>query len=166
MSTKKSIVILLDGTKCSDYGIYSSSLLNIDVSNLSSFYVSEPNSIWTTKDGKAYAVGNSSLLPPMLEKEAEIIITDRDGYKCKVISAASSLMFSLFLVSQSDGTNQLVYNKNDGKPLFVNLRGRKPIAIFGGHNSAAIDSDGAVIPITDDVFKSGAEAFFLPDRML
>lgn len=141
MSTKKSIVILLGGTKCSDYGIYSSSLLNIDVSNLSSFYVSEPNSIWTTKDGKAYAVGNSSLLPPMLEKEAEIIITDRDGYKCKVISAASSLMFSFFLVSQSYGTNQLVYNyynKNDGKPLFVNLRGRKPIAIFGGHNSAEL----------------------------
>ena len=161
MSTKKNTVLLFCGNNysgilpeksnnCSAKGvkfIYPPIQSRINISTLSSYFVSESNSIWTTKDGKAYAIGSNSRgkispsLPEKLEKETEIIITESDGHKCKVISAASSLMFSLFLVSQSYGTNQLVYNyynKNDGVPLFVNLRGRKPIVIFGGHNSAEL----------------------------
>ena len=166
MSTKKNTVLLFCGNNyfgilpeksnnCSAKGvkfIYPPIQSRINISTLSSYFVSESNSIWTTKDGKAYAIGSNSRgkispsLPEKLEKETEIIITESDGHKCKVISAASSLLFRLFLVSQSDGTNQLVYNyykENDGKPLFVNIGDRKPIAIFTGYdNSAAIDSEG------------------------
>ena len=151
----------------------------LDISKLLSYSVCLRSSIWITSDGRAYAVGDNqnfqisgSLPKKAIEKSTEIIIKDDQGHQCKFISALCDGLFSLYLISPTNGSqkSQLAYvfkDKNNGIPLFLNLGDRNPVRLFGCfEKAAAIDSEGSIFIITDSIFQSPSKAlqpFSLPN---
>ncbi|KAK8843106.1 hypothetical protein M9Y10_025297 [Tritrichomonas musculus] len=137
----------------------------IDVSNLFSYSVYYHHASWVTKDGKGYAIGDNSyrailgsLPKSKLETATEIDMKDRRGIQCKFISILCGDGYTLYLISRTDGIKELAYvyeSKNKGEPFFVNIETRQPVSLYGGYyNSAAIDTEGAIIPITESLFDS------------
>ena len=67
----------------------------------------------------------------------------------------------------SGDPSQLVLAYEDKETIFLNIGKRSPMSLFGGsRTSAVIDTEGAVIIITDSVFESPTsevECLTLPD---
>lgn len=150
---------------------------HIDVSSLLSFSTYWDNSIWVQQNGCAYSVGSncygqiSVLLPKKtLLKDTEIEITGRNGKPCKFLSAVCGEYYTLYHAYDERRPNDtyLVYTYRYKIPLFLNISGRIPKALFGGRETAAvIDSEGAIIIITKAVltsFKNSIEPCFLPEN--
>ena len=95
-------------------------------------------------------------------------IKDNNGNIYFPISAVCCKFSTLYMVSNQKNKDQnfLAYshrNSNNGNPLFLDIGNRNPIAIFGGsQNSAAIDTEGSIIIITEDVFTSPVKVIQLP----
>lgn len=135
---------------------------HIDVSTIISFATYSQHSVWITNDGKAYAIGDntdgrisSSLPKKQLNEETEIEIKGKDGNLCKFISVVCGAFYTLYQVSSQSyaDRSQLVYAHKGEKQIFLDLNGRKPLALFGGRETAAIiDSNGGIIIITKIIF--------------
>ena len=146
---------------------------NLDISSISSYSIYTDHAVWTTKDGKAYAVGDntsgiiSALLPKtLLPEPVEVQINNEKDVT--FISAACSNDSTLYLISKPDGKKSLAYVKKYRLlPIFVNMK-NPPVSIYSGYSTlAAIDTEGAIIHIDDLLFKnptSEVEAFFLPNN--
>lgn len=141
--------------------VYPPDNFKLDTSSLLSFSVYSTHTVWITCDGKAHAIGDntqfkiSKSLPEENIKESTIFeIQDSEGKTCTVLSAICGINYTLYLI-QCDVNNkstQLAYSHSENKesPIFLNLSGRNPIALYGGHSiAAAIDSDGAIIIINN-----------------
>lgn len=138
----------------------------IDISQTMSYSVYRDHAVWVTREMKAHAIGDNSNgricseLPfEKISKERVFEIHDRDGKSCDLYSAVCGQWYTLYLVQpKGSSTHKLAYvafNKNDGVPLFLDIGGRKPVGLFGGESkSAAIDSTGSIIIITESLFDS------------
>lgn len=135
----------------------------IIVSNLLSYSLYYDHAMWVTKDGRGYVVGNNSnqsflnsLLPKKLKTAIEINMKDSRGIQCKFISILCGKEYTLYLISRSDGNRELAYDcpyNKTNDPLFVNIEKRQPVSLYGGHSkSAAIDTEGAIIPISGSFY--------------
>lgn len=76
----------------------------------------------------------------------------------RFITAVCGLEYTLYLISSGNGkNNQLVYSYEDhnSDPIFLNLNNSNPLKLYGGHRtSAAIDSAGSIIIITQNIYNS------------
>ena len=178
MSTKKGTILKTSGlnnynqvghtsnNKSGKYPIICPPLSSkIVVSNLISYSVYYHHASWVTKDGQGYAIGDNSygailgsLPKSKLETATEIDMKDSRGIQCKFISILCGHYYTLYLISRTDGIRELAYvyeSKNDSEPLFLNIENRQPVSLYGGYsNSAAIDTEGAIIAITKSLFDS------------
>lgn len=151
---------------------------HLKIHELLSYSVSNKNSIWITKEGRAFCIGSNesniiigNIRLKKIEKETEIIIRNQRGSPYKFISAVSGGHYSLYLLLGENGeNNQLAYvykKENKGVPLFLNLNNHNPKYLFGGCDvSVAVCSDGSMFVITKSVFKSPndeMESFYLPN---
>lgn len=140
----------------------------LDISQGMSYSVYRDHSVWITREMKAHAIGDNSLgqicneLPlEKINQESEFEIHDTEGNVCELYSAVCGQWYTLYLVQPKGSTDSklayVAYKKNNGVPLFLDIGGRKPIGLFGGESkSAAIDSTGAIIIITESLFDSPA----------
>lgn len=129
----------------------------LEISSLCSISVLGFHSVWTTKEGRAFAFGYngdfriSETLPNgIFGKEREIVINDKSGNPCKFISAVCGWYYTLYHVLTKTGDLKLVYSHNLGIPLFLNINVRSPIHLFSGYSTAAvIDSEGLIYIINE-----------------
>lgn len=164
----------VDGTPI----IYPPSASKLNPSHLLSFSIYNEHAIWITREGKMYAIGdnryhqiNESIPKKILQEEMIINIQDQEDKNWQALSAVCGESYTLYLISLPDDiqVTKLAYSfrdHNDNCPLFLSTGDRHPIALFGGsHLSAAIDSEGAVLLITESVlrnFSSKIECIQLP----
>lgn len=138
----------------------------LDLIQLLSFSLYNEHAIWVTRDGKAFAIGDNrynqileNFPKKILEDYTRIHIQDQAGQNWKTLSAVCGEMYTLYLVSLPNDHNftKLVYsykNFKDDYPLFLSTGDRHPIALFGGsHVSAAVDSEGLIVIITNSVIQ-------------
>lgn len=141
---------------------YSSTL---KVSSLLSYSICYNHSVCITSDNSIKAVGDNShhqiwdSLPKQVINEwKEFEIQDVYGNLFTPLSAVCGQNYTLYLArdQQEDKSLQLIfacYDKNKGLPIFLSLEGRKPVSIYGGlTRAAAIDEEGSIIVIDDNVF--------------
>lgn len=154
--------------------------VKIDVSKLLSLSIYEDHAVHVLLNGKPVASGNNegkrisdSLPNGTIEKSSEFQIIDDKDQVCKILSAVCGYCYTLYMISPStlEQNIRLAYvhqNKNDGKPLFLNIGQNNPIALYGGNQRAGvINSDGSIITITKSVFispKAEIRAVYLPKR--
>lgn len=152
----------------------------LNIPKVLSFSVYSLHSVWIDNDCKAYAVGYNgdgsilgSLPKQTFKSEKEITFNDKNGKKCKFLSAVCGWYYTLYLVMGHNGEpNQLAYNycNQTPAPLFLNLNGRNPTKLFGGHKvSAAIDTEGSILIFTEDIFQNpekAIEPFQLPGDLV
>lgn len=133
----------------------------LDVSSLLSLSTYFTHTVWVTRDGKGHVIGDNTLfkigklLPDSEIKDSSIFeIYDSEGKACTLLSAVCGNEYTLFLI-QSPNSNQnmqLAYSHSSIKesPVFLNISGHNPVALFGGlSTSAAIDSEGTIIVVTN-----------------
>lgn len=155
--------------------------LQLDPSSILSFSSYNDHTVIITCDGVLHAIGNNedgriggTLPKETLEKFTEYSIADKDGRTLVPVSAVCGFLYTLYLLTNPESKDQpqLVYLYADSPsnaPLFLNIGNRQPVSLFGGYeNSAAIDSQGAIIFIPDyessfESFNSLFEPSFLPD---
>ncbi|KAK8844349.1 hypothetical protein M9Y10_024563 [Tritrichomonas musculus] len=146
----------------------------VDLSSLLSISFYCYQTAWVTKDRRAYAIGKNLISGSMTHKifktKREITFTNKKGQQCQFISAVCGFSYTLYHVTSTNDLNhtKLVFSHELYKePIFLNINGREPVGIFGGHLSAAvIDTEGAIIVITESVFESPnkpIESNFLPN---
>lgn len=147
--------------------------LKLDVSSLLSISTYCNHTVWVTRDGKVHAIGDNTLfkisktLPESDIKESSTFeIFDSEGKSTTVLSAVCGIKYTLYLIQSNDLTKsiQLAYSNASNKqnPVFLNISGRNPVALFGGYStSAAIDSNGEIIIINDE---SSVQFFSLPNN--
>lgn len=138
----------------------------LDISQALSYSVYRDHAVWITREMKAHAVGDNSngrisgdLPKDKLSEESEFEVRDKEGNSYDIISAVCGSWYTLYLIKSLNAQERklayVVYNKNDGEPLFLNINGRSPIGLFGGENkSAAIDSSGSIIIVSESIFDS------------
>lgn len=146
---------------------------DFNFSSILSYSICGEHAVWITKEGQGFAIGNNSdgrihdsLPKKIIENAQPIIINDKQGHQCKLISAVCGERYSLYLVSSKEKqTNQLVYvnsNINSAIPLFLDINGHNPQHLFGGRLQAAVvDSEGLIFMITE---KGQIENIELPDN--
>lgn len=137
---------------------------HLNIREIISFSSYWDNSIWVQENGQAYAVGSncfgqiSVLIPKKtLLKDTKILIRDKEGKPCKFLSAVCGENYSLFQIvdDQDEKKSSLIYSYRYKTPLFLNISGHMPKALFGGkETAAAIDTDGSVIIITKSILSS------------
>lgn len=102
----------------------------------------------------------------------EFSINDRDGSNLVPLSAVCSEYGTLYIFTKSRSKNsQLVLcdsRINSGDPIFLDICGNEPLALFGGHTYyASISSEGEVILINSNSIKNHLNSripyFSLPD---
>lgn len=138
---------------------------SLNVYSLNSYSVYHNHSVWITKDGIAHCIGDntecqiSPLLPKtVLKKEMQLSMT-YDETSLNFISAVCGSCYTLYMLINPK-TNQLMLSYSYSKktidsPLFLNIKFRKPIGLFGGDvNSAAIDSRGSVMIVNASIFEN------------
>ncbi|KAK8858206.1 hypothetical protein M9Y10_013307 [Tritrichomonas musculus] len=136
--------------------------ISIDLNSLLSFSIYSNHVVWINKDGQGFGTGDNrgyTIIGTLPEKEfigeTPFDIVDDKGFSCKLLSAVCGAGYTLYLVHPitPDGQLRLAYvawNKNKGKPLFLDISGRNPLALFGGRETAAaIDTEGSIIIITE-----------------
>lgn len=110
---------------------------HLKIHELLSYSVSFQHSIWITKEGRAFCMGNNenhciigNIDQKKIENETEIIINNQHGSSYKFISAVCGDNYSLYLLLGEYGeSNQLAYvyaKENNGNPLFLNLNSHNP----------------------------------------
>lgn len=76
-----------------------------------------------------------------IEQFTEFSIKDKTGKHLNPVSAVCCNKFTLYLVTKSDGNrHDLVYidnEINDGTPVFIDVKGEDPMALFGGFSHTA-----------------------------
>lgn len=161
--------------------IYPCQNADLDATNLNSFSVYSDHSVWVDREGVGYACGSNNglriinTLPnKVLQKAAKIELKDNSDNEYRLRSAVCGYKYTLYLTEplSSEASPRIAYvhkSRNNGKPLFIDLPNRKPVAIFGGSkNAAAIDDKGFIYLITKDIFKTArndqvnAKPFYLP----
>lgn len=151
----------------------------IPISSILSYSIYSNHAVWITNEGQGFAVGDNrgyNIIGTLEEKEyfdpVSFDFFDEEGHKCKLLSVVCGACYTLYHVQSrtpEEPTRLAVvqWDKNKGVPLFLNLSGRNPIRLFGGREtSAAIDSNGSIIIITDSVFDDPSKPppiFSLPD---
>lgn len=153
----------------------------IDVHSILAFSVYSNHAVWVTKDGEGYTVGDNrgfAIIGTLEEKEypetTKFDFYDDDGNSCKLLSVVCGSCYTLYHVQPNNNENGdtrlafVEWNRNKGKPLFLNLSGWNAIRLFGGRETAAaIDESGSIIVITEIVFDSPNEPppiLFLPGK--
>lgn len=152
---------------------------SLEISTILSYSIYSNHAVWVTNDGQGHAVGDNrgyNIIGTLEEKEyfnpVNFNFYDESGQTCKLLSVVCGACYTLYHVQPltDDTPTRLAivqWNKNKGIPLFLNLSGRNPIRLFGGREtSAAIDSNGHIIIITDSVFDTPNKPppiFSLPD---
>lgn len=145
--------------------------LPYDLTTLLSLTIYSNHAIWVTNYGMAHATGDNygSRLPGSIPKNqlkmaTEITVKDQKEQVYNIVSTVCGTNYTLFLIQRPANTNKpnevrpkylayTYYEKNQSQPLFPDLDGHEPVALYGGDNiCAAIDSDGGVIIITPDIF--------------
>lgn len=153
-------------------------IFHIDHSFILSFSTYSDHTVWITKDGRSYSIGNNShgqisglLSKKILREDTEIIFKTDDNTEYKFISVVCGNWYTLYLISDESCSNfQLVYcyKYRRPNPLFLNIGSQIPRALFGGDKtSGVIDTEGGIIIITDSVFKSPTQKIerkFLPNN--
>lgn len=137
---------------------------NLNIPVVLSFSIYSLHSVWIENDGRGFAVGYngdgsilSNLSKDTFREEKEIIIKDKSGNNCMILSAMCGSSYTLYLISGNSGSNnELVYNSvKSPTHIFLNINDLNPIRLFGGNKiSAAITTDGSILLITEDVFNS------------
>lgn len=138
---------------------------SLEISTILSYSIYSNHAVWVTKDGQGHAVGDNrgfNIIGTLAEKEyfdpVLFDFYDEEGNKCKLLSVVCGACYTLYHVQpRTPGSPTRLaivqWDKNKGIPLFLNLSGRDPIRLFGGREtSAAIDSNGSIIIISDMVF--------------
>lgn len=90
-----------------------------NISSLMSYSMYRGRAIWTTKEGKTYALGDNSgkeligSIPSRIQTDTEIKIIDNEGNPCQIIAAVCGSYYTLYIISQKDGKRNLaiVYNQ-------------------------------------------------------
>lgn len=152
----------------------------VDVHSIISFSLYSNHAVWITKDGQGYTIGDNrgfAIIGTLEEKEypetTKFDFYDDDGKLCKLDSVVCGSCYTLYHVqpNEPEGDTRLAFvewNRNKGKPLFLNLSGWNAIRLFGGRETAAaIDESGSIIVITEVVFDSPNESppiLFLPGK--
>lgn len=138
----------------------------IDLASLMSFSVYCWHAVWVSRDGHAHVVGqNDGQVWPTIQQgiikiPRDFEIQDSNGNPCKILSAVCGLNYTLYMVTPNDDPDhpQLVLiwkYKHDGAPALLSIDGRKPVALYGGQETAAaIDSEGAALLMTKSIFKT------------
>lgn len=152
---------------------------HIDVTSIFSYSIYSDHSVWITHHGKAHAIGLNSgcrICPSSktkFKKESKIKIKDENGNSYKFLSAVCGEHYTLYQITSDDfsESSKLAYiykDENCHKPLFINLKGRHIISLYGGtYLCAAIESEGGVIILDKNLFKqedTKIEPFFLPNN--
>lgn len=145
------------------YPIYNSPL---KVSSLLSYSICYDHSVCITKEGTVQAVGDNShhqiwdsLPRQVINGWKEFEIQDVYGRSYSPLSVVCGSNYTLYMARKQEDDKSLYLiisysDKNNGLPLFLNLNGRVPVAIFGGLTSAAaIDEEGSIIIINENIFK-------------
>lgn len=139
----------------------------LNVSSLLSYSCYSDHAVLIKNDFKAYAKGSnkgfriSKTLPAeIFPNETEIVIKNSRKQPVKFLSAVCGYKYTLYLVSGGERrNNKLYYTQTYYNPLFLKINGHNPLKIYGGFSSsAAIDSRGSVIVITQMVFKNPKKA--------
>lgn len=139
----------------------------LNVSSLLSYSCYSDHAVLIKNDLKAYAKGSnkgfriSKTLPAEnFPNETEIVIKNSRKQPVKFLSAVCGYKYTLYLVSGGERrNNKLFYTQTYYNPLFLKINGHNPLKIYGGFSSsAAIDSGGSVIVITQMVFKNPKKA--------
>ncbi|KAK8898105.1 hypothetical protein M9Y10_000374 [Tritrichomonas musculus] len=134
---------------------------HLNIPSLLSFSFYFDHSIIVGRNWRAYAIGNNQegQISPMLpkqtfNKETEIQFQDENGQPFKFISAVSGENYTLYQV-QSESPNSkpsLIFITKNHNPIFVDINGRTPISIYGGHTiSASIDNEGNIIIMNERI---------------
>ncbi|KAK8896155.1 hypothetical protein M9Y10_014049 [Tritrichomonas musculus] len=113
---------------------------NLDISSLLSFSTAHNHSVWVDTNFNAHSSYNY-----------QIDVKNNDNQPCKFVSAVCANNYTLYLVKYPGQNDkfQLLYEQNYRIYHFLNIGDRNPIALYGGyHNSAAIDSEGAILLFT------------------
>ena len=139
-------------------------------STLLSFSAYFEHTIIINRNGRAYTIGNNkecqispNLPKQVFYKETEIQFKDLNGHPLKFLSAVCGESYTIYHVTSDpdDSTKSfLIYISKKHKPLFVNINGRTPVTLYGGHTIAGcIDKEGSIIIITDKiVFSNNGKA--------
>lgn len=138
--------------------------LDINISELLSFSTYSNHTVWITQDFIGHALGDNreakisgTITLEIQDHEKEFYLADSQGLPISILSAVCGNFYTLYLVTRQDGKHLGFVHRaqNEGIPLFVNLNGRQPIAIFGGwETAAAILENGEIVVITETVFDS------------
>lgn len=138
----------------------------LDPSLLSSYYTFYDRSIWITKRGQAFSVGDNekrqiigTFPQEFIKNKKEIRFTDKNGRQCKFLSAVCPEYFTLYLISGEEGeSNQLALvskGENSGNPIFLNINGHNPRYLYAGDKYAAtINTDGTMFILYKSVLNS------------
>lgn len=144
--------------------IYPPSVSSINIKNLLSISTYSEHTIVVDKNLRAYGIGEnkefqiSPALPrKAIDNETEILFPIEKTKKVyKFFSAVCTESYTLYQVTQERGntdTKLIFISKN--QRLFLNLSGRSPYFLYGGHKtSAAIDSEGSVFIINEEIVKA------------
>lgn len=151
---------------------------NLDFKKILSYSMFSYHASWVTEDGHAYGIGDnidkqiSDSFPKQFIKEpTEVKIHDKDGKEYIPISSVCGRFYSLYIVKSPDD-DQLhlayIHSQNNGVPIFVNINGQNPVAIYGGMtNSAAITEEGSIVMLNKSIVESKNEitkVYTLPDE--
>lgn len=139
----------------------------LDIPSLLSYSVYDEHAIIITRDGRGFVVGNgikgrlrSKNKNSIFEHITQLSIQDSEGNECIFLSAVCGTWYSLFLLQSNptDDTFKIAftyYNASNDTPVFINTGERNPIALYGGHTTAAvICSDGSVIILTEGMLNT------------
>lgn len=136
----------------------------IDTKQLLSYSSFSQHSVWISKYGEAFAIGDnidariSKTLPKQLIKEpTQVIINDSQGQPFKFVSVVCGLYYTLYQVtSQSyNDRSQLIYCYKNQEPLFLSLNEHSPVSLYGGRETAAvIETNGGIVFITNSIYAS------------
>ena len=138
----------------------------LKMSTLLSFSVYNDHSVWVTKEGKAFTMGYNDqgkicgLLPigETFSTQTQIELKDSENNSYLFTSAVCNYASTLYMCHKEGQQEELVffsYGMNQGQPLFLDLDGHHPVALYGGEErSACIDEEGAVFVVSRLCFSS------------
>ena len=149
-----------------------------DPASLLSFSVSFRQTVWITRNGKLWAIGDNgdgiisgSLPKKTFTEDIGISLYNQQKKPYKFISVVCGQHYTLYLVSEDSATANIMlvycHSKQTSNPLFVNIGNRVPRALYGGDDtSGVIDTEGGILIITKTTLiphTTKVEPLFLPN---
>lgn len=139
----------------------------LDIPSLLSYSVYDEHAILVFRDGRGFVVGNGvkgkvhrKKNSSIYEKITHLIIKDDEGNECNFLSTVCGTWYTFYLLQSHLGDKKFklafsYYNTPNELPLFLNLGERNPIALYGGHTTAAaLCDDGSAFILTEGMFRT------------